>query len=362
MIKKQRDALYRLRTLCCSGLNTISIAPDIFQYVHKILPNEACALFLTDPLGMPYMFYHEDSPESARSLFQNEPQLFIGNHEYNIFKIANAPIKSGYFLHPDEEYFSSHTYQNLVRASGHHHTLEVRLDVLSKTAGALLLFREPTSKPFQSTDLPSINQISRYIEYSLNTDSIEQSFLSPIETEQALIIISPENYEIQFSTLSAELVLKEIPLIHNFWQKGKPLPIICTQLIQQLCHGFQLPETTVKIPSGHLYIRAEWLNAQQPAHRLIVLHLKKFIPRSLLLWQFLQKTDLNAQQSSVAFLLLTGLSKNMIQAQLSISDAVVKDCIKSIYQYFSVHSLDELIKSLYNQANLGIYLDRQVSS
>ena len=78
--------------------------------------------------------------------------------------------------------------------------------------------------------------------------------------------------------------------------------------------------------------------------------------------QFLQKTDLNAQQSSVAFLLLTGLSKNMIQAQLSISDAVVKDCIKSIYQYFSVHSLDELIKSLYNQANLGIYLDRQVSS
>jgi DNA-binding CsgD family transcriptional regulator len=355
MIKKQRDALYRLRTLCCSGFNTVSIAPDIFHHVHKILPNEACALFLTDPLGMPYMFYHEDSPENARALFQNEPQLFMGRHEYNIFKIATAPIKSGYFLHPDEEYFSSHTYQHLVRASGHHHTLEVRLEVLSKAAGALLLFREPSSKPFQSADLPHIHQIARYIEYSLNTDSIEQAFLSPIETEQALIMVSPDTQEIQFSTLAAELMLKEIPLIHNLWQTGKPLPIICTQLIQQLCHGSQLPETTVKIPSGHLYVRAEWLNAQQSTHRLIVLHLKKFMPRSLMLWQFLQKTDLNAQQASVAFLLLTGLSKNMIQTQLSISEAVVKDCIKSIYQYFSVHSLDELIKFLYYQANLGIY-------
>ena len=346
MIKKQRDALYRLRTLCCSGFDTISIAPDIFKYVHTILPNEACALFLTHPNGMPYMFFHEATNESARALFQNEPQLFVGDSEYNVFKIANASVKSGYFLNPDKEYFYSNTYQQLVRASGHHYALEVRLEVTNKNAGALILFREPSSKSFQCADLPTINQISRYIEYSLNSDTIDDHSSENIEIDTALIVIAPKTLEIQFCTSQVQIILQEIPLVHNFWQKSKPLPNVCIQLVQQLYYGSHLPETKLKIPSGHLYLRAEWLNAQNHRDHLVALHIKKIIPKSLKLWQSLQKTDLNAQQASVAFLLVTGVSKKMIQAQLIISEAVMKDCIKLIYQYFTVHSLDELVKLL----------------
>lgn len=355
MIRKQRDAMYRLRALCCSGFDTISIAPDIFQYVHKILPNEACAIFLTDPHGMPHMFFHEATNENARALFQNEPQLFVGNQEYNTFKIANASIKSGYFLNPDQSYFYSNTYQQLVRASGHHYALEVRLDVAHQNAGALILFREPSSRSFQQTDLPTINQVARYIEHSLNCDGRENHFSGNIEVDTALIIVNAQTNEIQFFTPKAQFILQEIPLIHNFWQKGKPLPNICIQLIQQLSYGTQLPETILKIPSGYLSLRAEWLNAQNDSEHLIALHLKKIIPRSLTLWQFIQKTDLNAQQASVTFLLVTGMSKKMIQAQLTMSDAVLKDCIKLIYQCFSVHSLEQLVKNF--SQNLTVISD-----
>jgi len=119
--RKQLRQWARLRVLCCSGLSLLSVVPDAFAAVREIVPNAAAALFLTSPEGVPHAFFHEDSPESVQSLFLGEPQLFVGPHEFNVFRLVGAPggAKVGQLMAPGEAYFRSNTYQLLVRGSGH---------------------------------------------------------------------------------------------------------------------------------------------------------------------------------------------------------------------------------------------------
>ncbi len=341
--QSKRGAMHRLRSLCCAGHDPMMIAPDIFALLHHLIPNAACAIFLTQPNGMPYAFYHEDSDEGARSLFQNQPQMFLGGAEHNVFKIvgeANQP-KCGGLLRPAMAYYASNTYQYLVRPSGHHHALEVRLETDHVPAGALMLFREPGCG-FSEADIPILNNAARYIEFALKAEFDRSPELNAVDIDHAMIMISAEGMPMYMTGMAAQL-LQMIPLSHNFWQQGQILPVICLDVVRQLQAGHGLPQSQISIPEGLLQVRAEWLHGANQAKAMIALHLKRVIPKSLACWRIVQASDLSPQQADVAYLLVTGITKPVIRARLGISEAVLKDCIKSIYQCFAVHSLLELV-------------------
>lgn len=347
-MRGKRGAMHRLRSLCCSGFDPIMIAPQICDLLHQLIPNAATAIFLTHPNGLPYAFFHEDSPDSAKLLFQNQPHLFDGVAEINVFKIVgdlNRPKCAG-LLYPDPSYYQSNTYQHLVRASGHHHSLDVRLDVNGVAAGALILFREQ-GIGFSEKDIPTLNQAARYIEHALSADfSVEQSDV--IAAEHATIVVSQQG-DMMYITDAAAKLLQQVPITYNFWQHGQPLPKFCVDLLSCLQFGQTEPRLNISIPTGQLSVRAEWLHATPPHQPLIALQLKHVVPRSLRCWQLMQCSDLSPQQADVAYWLAIGHAKPAICARLGISDAVLKDAIKAIYQCFSVHTMTELIEHVQQQ-------------
>jgi len=131
--------------LCRLGLGLAPVAPDLCAVLRTLAGADAAALFWLDEEGLPAGFYHEDSPPSAQNLFLNEFQrLFVGQHEINIFALAQPQGSAvGRLLAPDAAYFRSNTYNLLIRASGHHHTLDLRVEAHGRTRAVVTLFRAP---------------------------------------------------------------------------------------------------------------------------------------------------------------------------------------------------------------------------
>ena len=72
----------------------------------------------------------------------------------------------GQLLAPPRSYFRSNTFQLLVRASGHHHSLDVRLEPDGTAAGMLALFRPP-GRGFDAAEAAQAQRIGLHLEHAL---------------------------------------------------------------------------------------------------------------------------------------------------------------------------------------------------
>lgn len=134
---------HALGMLCGLGLGLAPIAPEVCAVLRALVGADAAALFWLDAQGLPEGFFHEDSPAGAQDLFLNEfSRLFAGPGEINVHTLARADgPRIGRLLSPGAQFFRSNSYNLLVRASGHHHTLDLRLEVAGRTRAIAMLFR-----------------------------------------------------------------------------------------------------------------------------------------------------------------------------------------------------------------------------
>lgn len=340
--RSRRGTLHRLRNLCCTQLPLLTIAPDIFHYLNVLIPHDAYGMALTYPSGEPYILYYKNlNPQSMRYVQENT-ELFLNLKTESHIRWLNCPTlpKVGNLLRPDDPYFHSLTYQMIVRQSGLHHTLDLRLERNHIPAGGLTLYRH-MSHPFSQQDHHLLEQAGIYIEYALNHQMNEKDD-DTIDADQALLIVNVQN-ELVMMTDAAQELLNLLPIHYDFWEPYKALPKSCYQVINELKYGQNIPKLNLTIPNGILTLRAEWLNAQNTVESCIAIHLKRSLPRSLIILKKLEELELSPQACQVAFSLITGMSKNEILEKLVISPAVFKDCIKAIYQSLDVHSVSELI-------------------
>jgi DNA-binding CsgD family transcriptional regulator len=137
---------HALGLLCGLGLGLAPIAPEVCAVLRTLVGADAAALFWLGEDGRPEGFFHEDSPASAQDLFLNEfGRLFSGPGEINVHTLARADgPRTGRLLLPDtHHFFRSNSYNLLVRASGHRHTLDLRVEVQGRTRAIAMLFRAP---------------------------------------------------------------------------------------------------------------------------------------------------------------------------------------------------------------------------
>ncbi|HJW54677.1 MAG TPA: hypothetical protein VJ577_05325 [Burkholderiaceae bacterium] len=359
--RKNSQLWSRLRVLCCSGLDVMSIAPDAFAIVHELVPNAASALFLTSHEGVQEATFHEDCPASVQELCISETGIFDGPGEIGPLQMIAPPDapKIGQLLAPPREYFSSNTYQLLVRGCGHHYTLDARLEVDGRRHGLIALFREP-GLAFDSRDVESISRIALHFEHAI------QACLSPrIElhgvVEQEALIVSNADGELLYLSPRASALLDEVPLAGPQWRNRRALPPGCKRLIDILRDGEQypwkMPSCSIPLPGARLNVSAHWLAVagtspvqagQAAADRgLVGITLKRMMPTSLRVWRNLNTVPLSPQQLEVAFWMASGGGRDAVRKNMSISDAVLRDCVKVIYEKLECSSQAELMAVLH---------------
>lgn len=155
--------------LCRLGIGIAPIAKDLASVLRRLAGADAAAVFWLDAAGMPEGFFHEDAPPHVQDLFLNEfERLFVGANETNVYALAQGRgPRVGRLIAPDSDYFRSNTYNLLIRGCGHHHTLDLRVDVKGRARAVVLLFRGPGTG-FGEGAIACLERASRYLERAID--------------------------------------------------------------------------------------------------------------------------------------------------------------------------------------------------
>jgi DNA-binding CsgD family transcriptional regulator len=346
--------------LCCSGLDLMTIAPDAFAITHELVPNAASALFLTSDDGVQQATYHEDCPEAVQALCMGDGALFSGPTELNIQRLVTnhgAP-KLGQLWQPPREYFSSNTYQLLVRGCGHHHTIDARMEVNGHRIGVVSLFRE-TGLGFSEDNLADLGRIAQYFEHAARVNSTSPWGAGGDVDLQSMVVANTQG-EVVFASLAASALLDEVPLAGPEWSNRRRLPDACVRLIDILKDNdqfaWQMPSCTVPMVGGMLDMHAQWLfgpedlpstDPLEAATRgLVGITLVRRTPLPLRVWRNLSVAPLSPRQMEVAFWMALGGGRDAARSHLSISEAVLRDCVKAVYEKLGCSSETDLMATL----------------
>ena len=332
----------RLRMLCCTGTDAVSLAPAAFSVIAELVPNASSALFLTTHKGVPQARVHEDCPEHVTQLcLHHDSGLFDGPNDPTYPRLYSGPRKVGQMLAPPANYYRSNTYQLLIRASGHHHSLDGRLEVDRQRLGMIWLFREPGAG-FSPRETADMARITTYFEHALRAsrpawDEEDRA----VECEAMLVANARGN--VLFASPEAQQLLNAIPLVGTEWPDRRRLPPVCLRLIDILrddaSHPGRMPAISLPLPGGTLEVRAQWLGAPggddaveaMAAEQLVGIVLTRTTPMSLRIWRNLEGAALSPTQLEVAYWMAMGSGRESARARMSISEAVLRDCVKAIY-------------------------------
>lgn len=367
--RKNLRSWARLRLLSCAGLDVMSAAPELFAVVRELVPGTACALFLTDADGTPHGFHHEDSPAAVRELFQAEPQLFKGADELNVFQLVGrrGSLKVGQLLQPPGSYFASNTFQLLVRASGHHHSLDVRLEPDGTAAGMLALFR-PSGRGFDADEAAQAQRIGLHLEHALRLRPAGGQGLGvdlPGSFDEEAMLVARPDGSVLFASDAAHAMLDALPLVGPAWPDRRRLPLLALRLIERLREPARFPDRLPfvrwAVAGGCIEATAQWLGvqagggelgagpaggAQAFAEGLVGIVLRRRSLEPLRVWRRLRAVALAPQAMEAAFwLALTG-ERDAVRARMGLSEAVMKDCLKAIYAELGVSSVAEVVGAL----------------
>jgi len=345
----------QLRILCCCGLDLMSIAPDAFAIAHELLPHAATALFLTGPDGTLHAAVHEDCPDAVRALCLSESTLFDGPGEFNTRQLVSAPgqPKLGQLLAPPAAYYASNTYQLLIRGCGHHHTLDARLEADGRPFGVLALMREP-GRGYAAGDLPCLARIAQHLEHA-QRGAAEAPATEAASLAEPAMLVARASGELLFASPAALALLDEIPFAAALWPDRRVLPPAGLRLLQALQGEgkppWEMPACSLAIPGRALELRAQWLGAATgglEAARaaadagLVGISLARRTPLPLRVWRRLAEVQLSPRQREVAFWMALGGGREAARQRLHISEAVLRDCVKAVYERLGCGSQAEL--------------------
>ena len=180
---------HELDLLCRAGAGLAPIAPPVCRLVRELVGAEACALFWLDAQGRPEGFFHEHSTADAQELFLNEfDRLFIGPSEINIATLAKTDgARIGQLLDVPASYYRSNTFNLLVKASGHHHSLDLRVDVDGQARAVLLLFRT-RALAFDGGDAALLARIEPYLHRALTSAREGATWAAPASRTGHLLV------------------------------------------------------------------------------------------------------------------------------------------------------------------------------
>jgi hypothetical protein len=311
--KKNSRQWARLRILCSGGLHLMTLIPDALELVRELIPNSASQLFLLA----------QQTPEDVQ--------------EANVLGVLPPP--NGYF-YGDSADFSVPPHEARARAQ---HVLEVRLGSAANPLGTLTLLRD-AGPAFDKDDEEDLGRVANYFDYALRNAAGAGTGLSGVIEDEAMLLATTSG-DILFLSDSAGALLDQLASQEQQVFDRRTLPPFCLRLVESVVFGerypWRLPAGTLELAGGVLEARAQWMSAgsYDAIHsRTVGIFLKFVVPMPLRIWRALGSVELSPQQMEVAFWMGLGGGREAARSRMDVSDAVLRDCVKAVYEKFGCTS------------------------
>jgi hypothetical protein len=320
--KKNSRQWARLRILCSTGLPLMTIVHDAFALVRELIPSAAATLFLETGTG--------DGRDAAQ-----QP--------------ADADVLPALLPPPHGYFYSESSSFGPVHAGDDDFVLEHPLERGSGRLGAITLLRKG-GPDFDAHDDEDLGRVATYFEYALRNASAPAMGLSGVIEDEAMLLATTSG-QILFLSDSAGALLDQLASQEQQVFDRQMLPPFCQRLVESVVYGdrypWRLPLCTQALAGGVLEARAQWMSAGgapfavalEPGHsRTVGIFLKFVVPMPLRIWRALNTVELSPQQMEVAYWMGVGGGREAARARMDVSDAVLRDCVKAVYEKFGCTS------------------------
>lgn len=338
-----------LDMLCGLGLGLAPVAPEVCAALRMLAGADAAALFWLDGQGRPEGFYHEDSPPAAQDLFLNEfDRLFAGPHETNVHTLAQpGGPRVGRLLAPGARYFRSNSYNLLVRASGHHHTLDLRVETQGPsgpvTRAVVTLFRAPGTG-FGTAEAAQLERASASLARAFTHTPATAPWDAVEASPVGHILLDATGQHPLLADEAATQLLRQANL-PGLGLQGTPGAALPPDLHLHL--GRRLQGTSrIPVPRGWLVAEMHALQplAGGPAQPMVTLQLQR--PRTIDLVRRVLALPLSPLQREIAVLAGLGHARADCAARTGVGNAALKKHLRAIFAATGASDWDSLGQSL----------------
>lgn len=349
-----RREWHNIDLICRAGLDIATLTPLLCRHIRNFVGAAAAAMFWMDENGMPIGLHHEDSPDSVRNLFVNEfERLFTGPSEINVAMLARSGSgKKSILLSPPPDYFRSNTFNLLIRPSGHHHALDLRVRVDSKVRVIVLLFREEANA-FAAVDAERLKMVEPCL---LNAVIASEDSGWRTKGEKGQLIVDTGGEAVLFHNDAAVNLLKECTLVGqgiNLTGAILRAPGFVRGLCSRPAESWPR-QASVFIPSGRLTATATPMHASAdvafPAWAVLVT-LEQQVAVCLDVIMNLMQTTLSPIQRKISLAASGGSRRGDIPMQMGISGEALKKHLAAIYSTFNVNSWEALRQTIQAECN-----------
>lgn len=338
--------------LCRPGIGLAAIAPRVCRLAREIVGAEAASLFWLDENAMPLGFFHEDSSTESRDLFANEfERLFVGPDEITVFALAQMKGRiSGHLLRPPKSYFLSNTHNLLVRPSGHHHSIDLRIDDPQGGHAVLLLFRGERPA-FTEADVETLTLFEPFLRRAGTT--ARSRWRSQI-ANSGHVLIDPETGLIVAISDTAETMLRDSNLVGQGLVLNGPLDA-APRFLADLCEPALksgAAAACIDVPAGRLNIKAAVLRSRS-SHDQMLVTLDHETPSDIGLIDPVLAKRLSPLRSELLLFAASGGTRDAVSDVFDISKEATKKHLAEIYRVMDVKRWDELANALRGQGRAG---------
>lgn len=344
-VSKQIRKWHALSLLCRSGAGLAAITPQVCRLLRELVGADAAALFWMNENGLPDGFFHEDSPASAREVFLNAfEELFIGPDELNVAMLARKRGRpGGHLLAPGADYFRSNTFNLLVRASGHQHSLDLRIDIDGRARAIVLLFRTPPHA-FSEADLATLSRAADPITQALkrNAAGDDWTAVEPV----GHLVVAADGSRVLMATARAEELIRMSNRVGAGIALTGPLAAPPAFVADLLGGPTGAWGETVPVPSGRLRVMVDPMRAPGGGEAAALVSLALETPRHLARVDRVLTLDLSPRRREIALAAAGGATRREAAADLGLSEEAMKKHLAALYAATGTHSWEELVAVL----------------
>ena len=359
--KKSRE-MARLRQVCCLGLTSTVLMPQILSEIHQIIAVDRIHFAWSDRLGNVVNGYFEKPDADALDYFTHHQQQFQEEAGLSFRQALLFGKSVGNFRWPFRSGFEhTRSHEVLFKNLGLEHCLDGVVRDRYGPLGQIFLLRRIGEPDFDETDQAFLAQILPYVAHALANPGVAAR--TYVETgDSALMIFDPRGRLMYQSARAKELCLSALPgSSDTSWDQRldrKQTEASLALLFQDTQRAFAQSESEHRPPVWN--ILNQWGEFQVRAYRLkdadaapessYGVLLERKTPLEVLLLQRVKEMPLSNRQREVCFLLASGAAMKDIAAMLNIAPTTLKDHARAIYRKLAVGRREELVEMILKAA------------
>jgi DNA-binding CsgD family transcriptional regulator len=360
-----KKVLARIQRLCCLGIGSEMVMPDLLREVSGMLHTRHQAFRWRGPNGGIVNDYSSFS-RSHTELYLKEFNGSAAEAEviasFDTRVMIEEPVSS-FVLRGENtlrvgwsDYVRSDYYNLLWRAVDIYHQLNLIVRDPVRMHGILYVYRSASDAPFTPNDISILLSIGGFVAHSMaRADDVADGF---VETEDRALIVTATDGRVLHATDEGQrllmMALSQRFAAPDLWGSSRePAPEIVAlcRLLAAAAEGRigqPPPVRFLRTIWGLLVLRAYWLGPTDGSeqNRHIGITIARRVPRALALHRRIEDLPLTNREKQLCLLLAHDHSRHDLAEAMGVTTGTVITHQSNIYAKLGVHSRSALLAAL----------------